>query len=324
MPSMRKLNKINHALHIKKQKRTEYMNKKSRLIAFLNKAVIGQDHACKAVGTIVSARESGKRMPNKPLGSFLLMGPTGTGKTALVQAVSRYLYPNDSCRMATINMADFQLQESIAVLLGRNKDEQGRLGDIIDALNEQGGGILLFDEIEKAHKELCTTLLAVLDTGIIHMTNGVEKSLKNIYLFFTSNLGSGKIAQLNHSTQWLFNRIVTKAAEAFFRQEGYVRFQTPIIFHALSFETQRAILIKMLHEHCALTEDQLQIKLEIDEASVIPFLVRNGFHPTLGARPLQNAIDYFFNEALTDLPDDISAKTYNIQANDHRLIAIAH
>ena len=289
----------------------------------LNQKVIGQPAACESVAKAILRTELGPVRPgNKPKGSFLLLGPTGVGKTSLVLTLLNLLYSNNKENFARLDMAEFQTQDALTTLLGENKDSQGRLGDIIDQINTNNGGIILFDEIEKAHKDVVKILLSILDEGHVTMSTSEKKSLKNTYLFFTSNLGCSKIINANQLPESGITKIVKNAAQEFFGPELLARFQQHTVFSPLSLTAQIAILRETIKAELLLWEKSLGLNIKVDEKSVIPLIMKSIPSKNLGARPFLSKSEEILGDALVQFKLKNIKKNILIKEENNRIICV--
>src|SRR5262245_60736552 len=160
----------------------------------LRHAIRGQDHVIPRVASVLHRGELGFTKANRPKGSFLFLGPTGTGKTELTLAFTRYLFGEE--HLLRFDMSEYQKQESLAVLLGGKLGEEGTLGAVV---KRAGFGTLLFDESEKAHPRVLDILLQMLDAARITLANGMTVDLSGFYVVLTSNLGAADVMQLQHA-----------------------------------------------------------------------------------------------------------------------------
>lgn len=289
----------------------------------LKKRVIGQSVACESVAKAILRGELGPlRADNKPKGSFLLLGPTGVGKTSLVLSLLNLLYKNNKGNFARLDMAEFQNPNALVSLLGENKTTQGRLGDIIDQINENNGGIILFDEIEKAHKDVVKILLSILDEGYITMSTSEKKCIKNTYLFFTSNLGCSKIINASQLPESGINKIVKSAAQDFFGPELLARFKQHIVFSPLSLRDQIAVLRQAIKAELLLWEKSLNLNIQIDEESIIPVIMQSIPSKKLGARPFLNKAEEMLGDALVQFKLSNIKKNILIKAENNRIICL--
>lgn len=265
---------------------------------FLLKRIIGQEEAIETISKAALRAEMGLKKAERPKSGMLLLGPTGVGKTEVTLALSEFLY-KDISRVKRFDMAEFQRQESLNWLLGGSKEQQGLLGDAIDYLNQKGGGVLLFDEIEKAHQSLTTIFLSALDAGRITMSNGQTKNLSQCYLFFTSNLGASNAAQMMTSNYVTIRRCVEKTARNYFSPELFARFDEIVVFKRLSYDAQIAICQKMLEGELSYLTQKIGKQLIVHE-SVFNFLVQKGYTRDLGARVMKSTIEREIGNALVN------------------------
>ena len=269
-----------------------------QLEAFLLDRIIGQEEPVKVIADAVLRAELGLRKPGRPQSGMLLLGPTGVGKTEVTLALAEALY-KDVSRVKRFDMAEFQRQESLNWLLGSSKAEQGILGDAIDELNEKGGGVLLFDEIEKAHQSLTSIFLSALDAGRISMSNGQTKDLSQCYIFFTSNLGAKNAAQMQTTNYITVRRCVERAARNYFSPELFARFDEIVVFKRLDYNAQIAICKKMLEGELRHLKKMLGKSLKVDD-NVFNFLVQKGYTRDLGARIMRSTIERELGNALVN------------------------
>lgn len=265
------------------------------LQGFLAERIKGQEEAVTRISSAVQRGELGVTRERRPKGSFLLLGPTGTGKTEITLCVVRFLAGSEdddvvTKRFARFDMAEYQEPSSVGRLIGRNRDEQGILGDAIDRLNANGGGIILFDEIEKANSDLTTVFLSAMDSARVTMANGVTKHLRDCYLIFTSNLGSGDAAQMQVSSHERVRKHVLAVAQAYFRPELFARFDEKIVFTKLNYETQVEIAGNLLISEVNLLCTQKNVTISTT-GSVLNHLIKKGFDRVLGARPMRGAVE---------------------------------
>jgi ATP-dependent Clp protease ATP-binding subunit ClpB len=262
----------------------------------LNEHIQGQPHAMSLIAQAVQRAELGFTKPNRPKGSFLFLGPTGCGKTETINCLSTHLYGAPD-RYARFDMAEFMDDEASKRLIGRNRDEQGLLGDRIDALVGQGGGIILFDEIEKAHPDINKLFLGMMDAARVTMANGVLKRLEGFYLVATSNLGSANAIRMENLPYATLRRQVIAEARGYFSPEVFARFTEAIVFRKLTQQVLAGICRSMLTRELAHLEKVLGVRLAVD-GDVFAYLVQRGFTRDLGARPMRDAIEREIGNAL--------------------------
>jgi ATP-dependent Clp protease ATP-binding subunit ClpB len=267
--------------------REKLMHMEERLAA----RVIGQVDAVRAVSNAVRRNRAGLGDPNRPIGSFMFLGPTGVGKTELTRALAEFLFDDENA-MVRIDMSEFMEQHSVARLIGAppgyvGYEEGGRL---TEAVRRRPYAVVLFDEIEKAHRDVFNVLLQVLDDGRLTDGQGRTVNFKNTVVVMTSNLGSDRIQTLTHegASDWEIEAAVKDLLKVQFRPEFLNRVDEMIVFHPLSKEQLTLIVVVQL-EHLRKRLAQRGLKLVLtDEAK--RFLADEGYDPTLGARPLKRVI----------------------------------
>lgn len=273
----------------------------AELLPYLSSRIRGQAQALKEVAEAVARAEMGYAPPGRPKSSILMLGPTGVGKTESILSVARFLYGTEAAtRIHRFDMAEFQVQESLGLLLGSSLSEEGVLGRALDAINAAGGGILLFDEIEKAHRDLAKVFLGMMDAARVRMANGVEKDCSRAYLFFTSNLGSHDAIRMENLPYTTIRRRVQHAAQSYFSPELYARFSALVVFNRLSLEVQMEIAEDMIRAELGRLEAIEGRQLRITE-DVSRFLRRVGYDRYLGARPMRKAVETHLANALVSL-----------------------
>ena len=257
----------------------------------LGQRVIGQDAAVRAVSDAVRRSRAGLGDPNRPIGSFLFLGPTGVGKTELCKALAEFLFDDENA-MIRIDMSEFMEQHSVARLIGAppgyvGYEEGGRL---TEAVRRRPYSVVLFDEIEKAHRDVFNVLLQVLDDGRLTDGQGRTVNFKNTVIVMTSNIGSSEIQKLadNQAPEWEVEAAVQQMLKAQFRPEFLNRIDETIIFHTLT----RDQLTKIVDVQLRWLEKRLAtrgIKLSVSDAAK-ELLGEEGYDPTYGARPLKRVI----------------------------------
>jgi ATP-dependent Clp protease ATP-binding subunit ClpB len=259
----------------------------------LHRRVVGQEEAVKAVAEAVIRARSGLNDPNRPLGSFIFLGPTGVGKTELARALAQFLF-DDQNTMIRIDMSEYQEKHTVARLIGAPPGyvgyEEG--GQLTEAIRRRPYAVVLFDEIEKAHYDVFNLLLQLLDDGRLTDGQGRTVDFKNTIIIMTSNIGSQRILDYGGSDQVEdFERMKAAVLEELrqnFRPEFLNRVDEVIVFHSLTEEHLKAIIAI----HLQLVRHRLSdrhLGLELTEAAQ-NYLVRVGYDPTYGARPLKRAI----------------------------------
>ncbi len=263
------------------------------LEAELHKRVIGQDEAVMAVAEAVIRARSGLKDPNRPIGSFIFLGPTGVGKTELARALAEFLF-DDERAMIRIDMSEYQEKHTVARLIGAPPGyvgyEEG--GQLTEAVRRRPYSVILFDEIEKAHHDVFNVMLQILDDGRLTDGQGRVVDFKNTIVIMTSNIGSHRILEYRGAFEGEEYRRMKEAVEEemrrHFRPEFLNRVDEIIVFHALSEEHLKKIVeIQLDRVRQRLAERH--IELELTDAARA-HLVRAGYDPNYGARPLKRAI----------------------------------
>jgi ATP-dependent Clp protease ATP-binding subunit ClpB len=249
----------------------------------------GQNHVLPRICSVLQRGELGLAHPGRPKGSFLFVGPTGVGKTEVSVCFSDYLF--GAGYLNRFDMSEFQNQSSVGLLLGGSASETGMLGH---ALAEHDGGTLLFDEMEKAHPLVLDLFLQILDAGRITLANGETKNLSGYYIVFTSNIGAGEAMRMESSAFATIERTVLRRVDQALRPELVARISEKMVFNRLSYSVQREICEQMVERERQRLHS-LGFDLQIDMGT-IEMLVRNGYHRTLGARPMRNTVDRYLQE----------------------------
>ena len=268
----------------------------------LHKRVIGQDEAVTAVAEAVVRARAGLKDPNRPIGSFLFLGPTGVGKTELAKALAEFLF-DDERAMVRIDMSEYQEKHTVARLVGAPPGyvgyEEG--GQLTEAVRRRPYCVILFDEIEKAHPDVFNVLLQVLDDGRLTDGQGRTVDFKNTIVVMTSNVGSQKILQYRGSTIGeLYERMrdeVLNELRKVFRPEFLNRVDEVIVFHALKEDELKKVVDIQLNRLRARLADR-KINVVLTDAAKT-HLVRTGYDPNYGARPLKRAIQRGVETALS-------------------------
>ena len=248
----------------------------------MKKRVIGQDEAIKLVSDAIIKSRSGIKDPNRPIGSFIFLGPTGVGKTEIARTLAYELF-DDEKHMIRIDMSEYMEKYSVSRLIGSPPGyvgyEEG--GQLTEAVRRNPYSIVLFDEIEKAHPEVLNLLLQILDDGRVTDSNGRTVDFKNTIIIMTSNLGSEHI--LDGNTSEVMNDV-----KKYFRPEFINRIDEIIVFNPLTKDNIKCILDKLIHEmEDRLKDNNIHIKLTDDARN---YLIENGYDVTYGARPLKRLL----------------------------------
>src|SRR5881227_2619412 len=262
----------------------------------LHLRVVGQDKAIKAVANAVRRARAGLQDPNRPLGSFIFLGPTGVGKTELARALAEFLF-DDGNAMIRIDMSEYMEKHTVARLIGAPPGyvgyEEG--GQLSEAVRRKPYSVVLFDEIEKAHPDVFNVLLQVLDDGRITDGQGRTVDFKNTVIIMTSNIGSQYITEEESSEAR--SRLVMDALREHFRPEFLNRVDEIIIFDRLTDEDLKKIVeIQLARLTKRLAQQNITLKLTDSAKTVI---AREGYDPVYGARPLKRAIQHLLLDPLS-------------------------
>jgi ATP-dependent Clp protease ATP-binding subunit ClpB len=280
----------------------------------IGKRVIGQADAVKAVSTAVRRARAGLQDPNRPLGSFLFLGPTGVGKTELTKALAGFMFDDDSA-MVRIDMSEFMEKHSVARLIGAPPGyvgyEEG--GVLTEAVRRRPYQVILFDEVEKAHSDVFNVLLQVLDDGRLTDGQGRTVDFTNTIIILTSNLGSQFIAGLGEGED--VDKVepqVMEIVRGHFRPEFLNRLDEIILFHRLGQDHMAPIVDIQVARVAKLLTDRKVILTLTDAARA--WLGRVGYDPVYGARPLKRAVQRYLQDPLADMilrgdvPDGVTIK----------------
>src|SRR5256884_298927 len=267
-----------------------------RLEEHLHERVIGQDTAIKAVANAIRRSRAGLQDENRPIGSFIFLGPTGVGKTELSRALAEFLF-DDEQAMIRIDMSEYMEKHTVSRLIGAPPGyvgyEEG--GQLSEAVRRKPYSVVLFDEIEKAHQDVFNVLLQVLDDGRITDGQGRTVDFKNTVIIMTSNIGSQYIVE--ESSPAARERLVMDALRQHFRPEFLNRIDDIIIFDRLTEEELKKIVEIQLKRLVRRLENQ-KITLELTDAAKA-FVAQHGYDPVYGARPLKRALQKYILDPLS-------------------------
>ena len=275
----------------------------------LQQRVIGQEEAVKAVSNAVRRARSGLQDPNRPIGSFIFLGPTGVGKTELARALAEFLF-DDEQAMVRIDMSEYMEKHTVARLIGAPPGyvgyEEG--GQLSEAVRRRPYCVVLFDEIEKAHHDVFNVLLQVLDDGRLTDGQGRTVDFKNAVIIMTSNIGSpiiqeyfstGNLTQKEHNEM---EQKVRMELRAHFRPEFLNRVDDIIIFHSLNRD-QLMKIVEIQLQRVAQRLQQQNLQLELDKTAKT-LIAKEGYDPQFGARPLKRSIqEHLLDPLATQLLD---------------------
>jgi ATP-dependent Clp protease ATP-binding subunit ClpB len=269
--------------------------------AGLHKRVIGQDTAVKAVANAVRRARAGLNDENRPLGSFLFLGPTGVGKTELTKAVAEFLFDDDNA-MVRIDMSEFMEKHSVSRLIGAPPGYVGydEGGVLTEAVRRRPYQVVLFDEVEKAHPDVFNVLLQVLDDGVLTDGQGHRVDFKQTLIILTSNLGSQALSQMPEGADAAdAKRGVMEAVRAHFRPEFLNRLDETVIFDRLSRDNMTGIVEVQLARLKKRLEGR-KITLDLD-ADAKKWLADEGYDPVFGARPLKRVLQRAIQDPLAEM-----------------------
>ena len=291
--------------------------------AKLHERVIGQEEAVVAVSNAVRRARAGLQDPNRPLGSFLFLGPTGVGKTELCKALAAFLF-DDEQAMLRIDMSEYMEKHSVARLIGAPPGyvgyEQG--GALTEAVRRRPYQVILFDEVEKAHADVFNIMLQVLDDGRLTDSHGRTVDFRNVMIILTSNLGSEFLAALDEDQPAAAARDqVMTVVQTAFRPEFLNRLDEIILFNRLGRADMSGIVDIQLQRLAGLLEDR-KLSLDLTDAAK-RWLAEAGYDPVYGARPLKRTIQRNLQDPLARLILEgtiLDGSTIRVDANDQSLL----
>jgi ATP-dependent Clp protease ATP-binding subunit ClpB len=275
------------------------VQKLARMEEVLKEKVVGQDHAVKLVSDAIKRSRAGIADPNRPIGSFLFLGPTGVGKTELSRAVAEFMF-NDPEALIRIDMSEFMEKHSVSKIIGSPPGYVGHDegGGLTEKIRRRPYAVILLDEVEKAHPDVFNVLLQVLDSGHLTDAKGRKVNFKNVVIIMTSNIGSEHIDRMSnfgfshdHGEGAQYAQAKDKVMESlktFFRPEFLNRLDETIVFDLLSPEVI-AEIVEIQMEEVIKRLLKKEIKLSVTE-EVLTYLAKEGYDPKFGARPLRRVI----------------------------------
>ena len=273
------------------------MTKLMTMEEVLKKRVVGQDEAVQAVSDAVRRARSGLAEPNRPVGSFMFLGPTGVGKTELARALAEFLF-NDEAAMVRIDMSEYMEKHSVARLIGAPPGyvgyEEG--GQLTEAVRRKPYSLILFDEIEKAHSEVFSVLLQVLDDGRLTDGQGRTVDFRQSLIIMTSNIGGQTISQMSGRSEEEMRQAVMTELRAQFKPEFLNRLDDLILFHRLSEQ----VIARIVDRQVARLQARLaprHLRIELDDKAR-QLLAKEGYDPVYGARPLKRVLQRLVTDPL--------------------------
>ncbi len=282
----------------------------------IKERLVGQDHAVAAVASAIRRSRAGLQDPNRPVGSFLFLGPTGVGKTELARSLAEFLF-DDEQQMVRIDMSEYGERHSVARLIGAPPGYVGydEGGQLTEAVRRRPYSVVLFDEIEKAHPEVFNILLQVLDDGRLTDGHGRTVDFRNTVLIMTSNVASDLASQMGEmgASSEDMQKTLRDALKTTFRPEFLNRIDEIVVFNPLAREHMEGIVRIQLRRMESLLA-QRDIRLEVSDAAV-GFLAEHGYDPAFGARPLKRSIQKY-------LMDPLSLKLVGGEFGDGDTIAV--
>jgi ATP-dependent Clp protease ATP-binding subunit ClpB len=263
----------------------------------LRERVVGQDKAVQAVSDAVRRARSGLGEPNRPLGSFLFLGPTGVGKTELARALAEFLFDDENA-MVRIDMSEYMERHAVARLIGAPPGyvgyEEG--GQLTEAVRRKPYCLILFDEIEKAHPEVFSVLLQLLDDGRLTDGQGRTVDFKQTLVIMTSNIGGALISQMASASQEEMEKAVREELKNYFKPEFLNRLDDMVVFHRLDDSLILQITARQVERVAARLRDK-RVNLVLDDVA-LQAIAREGYDPVYGARPLKRAIQRLLTDPL--------------------------
>lgn len=267
----------------------------------LKESIKGQDHVIPRITGVLKRGETGLTNPGRPKGSFLFLGPTGTGKTEITKTFTRILF-GDTKKLMRFDMSEYQTKDSLEILIGDKSGWNGRLGEAL--LKSEGTGVLLFDEMEKAHRDILDIFLQMLDDARLTTGTGVLHDLSSFYVVLTSNIGADKLVnsrRLNFTT--IEKSIISTLSQHGFRDEFLVRINETLVFKMLDYDALREIAELNIDRELSRLNKILKEKYSSDfrlekTQELIDQTVMEGTNARLGARPIRNYVEMTLQSAI--------------------------
>lgn len=279
--------KINHVLGLRRN---------------LLSRIKGQDHAIDRTCSVLERGAFNLPSTERPLGSFLFVGPTGVGKTELTKCFTSYLFDGDN-RLIRLDMSEYQNKTQLEVLLGDGSNSQGQLGRFFDLNRDEHGelkgGTILLDEIEKAHPDILLILLQVLEDGRLTLRDGTLLNLSKFFIVMTSNIGASEAMEMRKSSAETVERVVFSLVKEKLRPELVGRITEQIVFNRLEYDVQVEIAQLLLDREIK----RLMAKFETTIAygkGVLELILVEGFDARFGARPMRRCIERLVGDAIVE------------------------
>ncbi|QYY35481.1 AAA family ATPase [Ruficoccus sp. ZRK36] len=274
----------------------------SKLKGHLLANIRGQDTAIDKACSVLERGAFKLSSPDRPLGSFLFVGPTGVGKTELTKCFTHYLFPGEN-RLIRFDMSEYQNKEQLEVLLGDDANAQGQMGRQFD-LNRDAdgnlqGGTILLDEIEKAHPDLLLILLQILEDGRLTLRDGTLLNVSNFFVVLTSNIGAAEAMEMRKSSVETVERVVFNLVKEKLRPELVGRISEQIVFRRLEYDVQVEIAKLLLGREIERLNRQFDTQISYNK-TVLEFVLIEGFDARFGARPLRRCIERLVGDALVE------------------------
>ena len=297
---------------------SELIEKLNTLNEHLRTHIRGQNHVIERMCSVVTRAELGLHPPDQPKASVLFLGPTGVGKTELTKRIAKFIFGKEL--LYRFDMSEFLHLDQVKLFVGDESGQTGRLGTVLSKHNQ---GFLLFDEIEKAHTLIWDLFLQMIGDARITLADHKTYDLSGFYIICTSNIGSEYLLRPSRLPfVRLENSVLSKLSRTF-RPEFVGRFTDKIVFKPLSLDTQIEIAKLTVQEQLQLFRQKGFDNLDV-HANAVEFLVRNGFHRTLGARPMKQVIAKFLGDAVAAsvLANSHPSGTFDVKPDHSALILV--
>jgi len=266
--------------------------------SYLKKEVVGQDDAIAAVAKAIKRAKAGLGSQNRPIGSFLFLGPTGVGKTETAKALSRFLFDTEK-NMIRFDMSEYMEKHAVSRLIGAAPGYVGydEGGQLTEAVRRKPYSVILFDEVEKAHPDVFNILLQVLDDGRLTDNKGVTVDFTNTIIILTSNIAAGKIIEAKNKEER--EKAVKEEIKNYFKPEFINRLDATVIFNALSRKDVVEI-VKIMFKDLQKKLAEREVEVSITQKA-LEYIADYGYDAVYGARPLKRALDENVEDVLADL-----------------------